>query len=143
MQLEPGLEEGLEGLETFSHIFLVYHLHRAKPGPLRVRPFLAETLKGVFGCRYPHRPNALGLSLVRLVAVHGRQVVFAGADMLDGSPLLDIKPYVPNFDRPETAWGGWTERVERLRARRIGCRQVVQDAQPEFQGIFLPHAPLC
>ncbi len=143
VQLEPGLEEGLEGLETFSHIFLVYHLHRAKPGPLRVRPFLAETLKGVFGCRYPHRPNALGLSLVRLVAVHGRQVVFAGADMLDGSPLLDIKPYVPNFDRPETAWGGWTERVERLRARRIGCRQVVQDAQPEFQGIFLPHAPLC
>jgi hypothetical protein len=65
-------------------------------------------LKGVFGCRYPHRPNALGLSLVRLVAVKGNRVVFAGADTLDGSLLLDIKPYFPNADRPESAWGGLT-----------------------------------
>jgi tRNA (adenine37-N6)-methyltransferase len=143
VELEPGLAEGLDGLETFSHAFLVYHLHRASPGPLRVKPFLAETLKGVFGCRHPQRPNALGLSLVRLVAVHGDRVVFAGADMLDGSPLLDIKPYFPNADRPETAWGGWTEHVERQRARRIGSRHLGPEVRSEPWGLFLPRAPLC
>jgi tRNA-Thr(GGU) m(6)t(6)A37 methyltransferase TsaA len=141
--LDSDLAEGLEGLETFSHAFLLYHLHRAHPGPLKVKPFLATTLKGVFGCRYPHRPNALGLSLVRLVAVKGNRVVFAGADMLDGSPLLDIKPYFPNADRPESAWGGWTEHVERQKARRIGCRLEEPDARLDAQGLFLPPMPLC
>jgi len=141
--LDPDLAEGLEGLETFSHAFLLYHLHRAQPGPLKVKPFLATTLKGVFGCRHPRRPNALGLSLVRLVAVKGNRVVFAGADMLDGSPLLDIKPYFPDADRPDAAWGGWTEHVERWKARRIGCRQADPEVQPDPWGRFLPHAPLC
>lgn len=126
VHLDPEFAEGLDGLEGFSHIFLIYHLHRAEPGSLTVKPYLTEERKGVFACRFPHRPNALGLSLVRLLAVEGTRVRFEGADMLDDSPLLDIKPYFPQADRPDTAWGGWTERLDPAAARRIGSRK----AQP-------------
>ena len=127
IHLDPAYAEGLEGLEAFSHVFLIYHLHRAEPGPLRVKPFLLDESKGIFACRYPHRPNALGLSLVRLVAIKGSTVVFEGADMLDGTPLLDIKPYYPQADRPDSAWGGWTEQLDPVEARRIGSRQAAGD----------------
>ena len=127
IHLDPAYAEGLEGLDAFSHVFLIYRLHRAEPGPLRVKPFLLDELKGVFACRYPHRPNALGLSLVRILAIQGSTVVFEGADMLDGTPLLDIKPYYPKADRPDAAWGGWTEQLDPEEARRIGSRQTAGD----------------
>lgn len=127
-QLLPGLEAGLQGLETFSHVWLVYHLHQAGAEGLVVKPYLSEVPKGVFACRYPHRPNAIGLSLVRLLGIEGSRVVFTGADMLDGTPLLDIKPYFPNADQPENAWGGWTEALDREEARRIGTRRVAADS---------------
>ena len=121
--LDPAYGEGLEGLAAFSHVFLIYHLHKAEPGPLRVKPFLVDELKGIFACRYPHRPNRLGMSLVKLLAVEGNRVFFEGADMLDGTPLLDIKPYYPKADCPDAAWGGWTEQLEVDTARRLGSRQ--------------------
>jgi len=127
IHLAPAYAEGLEGLDAFSHAFLIYHLHCAEPGPLRVKPFLLDELKGIFACRYPHRPNALGLSLVRLVAIEGLRVIFEGADMLDGTPLLDIKPFYPKADRPDAAWGGWTEQLDPAEARRIGSRQAAGD----------------
>ncbi|MBK8793802.1 MAG: tRNA (N6-threonylcarbamoyladenosine(37)-N6)-methyltransferase TrmO [Holophaga sp.] len=133
IHLDPAFAEGLEGLEAFSHAFLIYHLHCAEPGPLRVKPFLLDEVKGVFACRYPHRPNSLGLSLVQLVAINGTTVVFEGADMLDGTPLLDIKPYYPKADRPEAAWGGWTEQLDPEEARRIGSRQMGVPLHPEDQ----------
>jgi tRNA-Thr(GGU) m(6)t(6)A37 methyltransferase TsaA len=123
VHLDPAYAAGLEGLEAFSHIFLIYHLHQAQLGPLVVKPYLSEVPKGVFACRYPHRPNALGMSLVRLVGIDGTRIAFEGADMLDGTPLLDIKPYYPNADHPEAAWGGWTEHLDPEETQRIGSRQ--------------------
>lgn len=138
IQLDPAFEAGLEGLEAFSHAFLIYHLHLAVPGPLRVKPFLLDEFKGVFACRYPHRPNALGLSLVRIVAIEGATVVFEGADMLDGTPLLDIKPYYPKADHPNTAWGGWTDQLDPEAARRIGSRLTGSPAQNATQASSRP-----
>lgn len=123
VHLDPALSEGLQGLEDFSHAWLIYHLHRASPEGLVVKPFLSPDPKGVFACRYPHRPNSLGMSLVRILRVEGARVVFVGADMLDGTPLLDLKPYFPKADQPESAWGGWTEAVDPDMARCIGTRQ--------------------
>lgn len=121
--LDPALAEGIQGLEDFSHAWLIYHLHQAHPAGLVVKPFMSKVAKGVFACRYPHRPNAIGISLVRILRVEGGRVAFLGADMLDGTPLLDLKPYFPASDRPETAWGGWTEAIGNEEARRIGRRE--------------------
>lgn len=137
IHLDPAYAEGLEGLDAFSHAFLIYHLHHAEPGPLRVTPFLLNEVKGVFACRYPHRPNSLGLSLVRLIAINGTTVIFEGADMLDNTPLLDIKPYYPKADCPDAAWGGWTEQLDPEKARRIGSRQTELSTRSEKQPLDL------
>ena len=100
---------GLQDLEGFSHIFLVYVLHQVEGYALQVIPFLDDQAHGVFATRYPARPNALGLSVVRLLARRANELEIEGVDMLDGTPLLDIKPYVPEFDvRPATRVG-WYE----------------------------------
>lgn len=123
VHLDPSLAPGLQGLEEFSHAWLIYHLHRAHVEGLVVKPFMSEVPKGIFACRYPHRPNALGMTLVRILRVEGPRVIFLGADMLDGTPLLDLKPFFPMADLPVGARGGWTETVDPDCARRIGTRQ--------------------
>lgn len=115
---------GLEDLEGFSHLFLVYHLHRADPPRLRVVPFMDDRTRGVFATRHPARPNALGLSLVRLVGREGRWLEVEDLDMLDGTPLLDIKPYYPAFDAPEgEVRAGWLEAVPETLAEQRGRRE--------------------
>lgn len=121
--LDPALAEGLQGIEGFSHLHLIYHLHKVEAGPLVVTPFMVDEPKGVFACRYPARPNALGLSVVKLVEVKGCSLVVEDVDMLDGSPLLDIKPYYPKADVPDRVWGGWTEAVNPDEAERRGRGQ--------------------
>jgi len=123
IHLDGGLTEGLKGIHGFSHLHLVYLLHQAKPGPLVARPYLTDEPMGVFACRVAERPNTLGLSVVRLLAVEGNRLIIEDVDMLDGSPLLDIKPYYPKADRPEGAWGGWTEEVPPQDADHRGRRQ--------------------
>ena len=123
IQLDPALAEGLKGIEEFTHLHLIYHLHRVEPGPLVVTPFMLDEPKGIFACRYPVRPNALGLSVVRLVGVDGCSLMVEDVDMLDGTPILDIKPFYPKLDVPEHAWGGWTERVDADEAERRGTRR--------------------
>lgn len=123
VHLDPELASGLQGLEEFSHAWLIYHLHRAHAEGLVVKPFMSEVPKGIFACRYPHRPNCLGMTLVRILKVESTTVTFLGADMLDGTPLLDLKPYFPLADRPEDATGGWTENLDPSALRRIGTRQ--------------------
>jgi tRNA-Thr(GGU) m(6)t(6)A37 methyltransferase TsaA len=110
VELLPGYEAGLQGLDDFSHIILLYYFHHAEPGyELMVKPFLDDQPKGLFATRYPRRPNPIGLSVVRLVGREGRVLQVDGIDVLDGTPLLDIKPYVPPFDAfPEAAFG-WLE----------------------------------
>lgn len=118
----PEFEGGLRDLEGFSHIYLIYHLHRAGPSRLRVKPFLQEVERGVFATRAPSRPNAIGLSIVELVGREGNVLYLEGGDILDGTPLLDIKPCTAKFDRIETTRNGWQEEVDDGTARRKGRR---------------------
>jgi tRNA-Thr(GGU) m(6)t(6)A37 methyltransferase TsaA len=98
VEVLPEYAEGLADLEGFSHIFLLYHFHRSTGHRLKVVPFLDAEEHGVFATRAPSRPNALGLSLVGLISIEENLLSVEGVDILDGTPLLDIKPYVPEFD---------------------------------------------
>ena len=98
---------GLKDLNGFSHIILLYHFHRVTQAKLAVIPFLDDEPRGVFATRAPARPNPIGLSVVRLLAVEGNVVQIENVDIVDGTPLLDIKPYVPEFDRQEVVRTGW------------------------------------
>lgn len=116
VEVWPEFAAGLEGLDGFSHIILLYQFHRAAAVSLRVTPFLDSHPQGVFATRAPVRPNALGLSVVRLLAVDGTTLRVENVDMVDGSPLLDIKPYVPEFDVHAADRIGWLEQAkDRLR----------------------------
>lgn len=108
IEIYPEYSEGLEGIEEFSHIYLLYVFHLSQPNPsLKVKPFLDDQLHGVFATRYPSRPNPLGISVVNLVFRHDNILGFIGADMLDETPLLDVKPYIPEFDVFRTPKTGW------------------------------------
>lgn len=102
-------EDGLRDLDGFSHLFLLYHCHRSGEPSLTVEPFLDRQERGVFATRAPSRPNAIGLSVVALEKIEGNRLFVAGLDILDGTPLLDMKPYVPAFDRRESAACGWLD----------------------------------
>jgi tRNA-Thr(GGU) m(6)t(6)A37 methyltransferase TsaA len=108
--------EGLADLDGFSHIILLCHLHRAKPYRLKVVPYLDDRERGLFATRAPSRPNPIGLSVVRLRAVKGNLLEIEEVDLLDGTPVLDIKPHVAEFDLRETIRTGWLEAARR-RAR--------------------------
>jgi len=103
---------GLKDLETFSHVILIYHFHKKNKTALLVKPFLDEEERGIFATRAPVRPNAIGLSIVELVKIEGNKLYFENLDMLNGTPLLDIKPYVPEFDRPANPGSGWLSGVK-------------------------------
>jgi len=108
-ELEQSFTEGLEGLEAFSHILLIYYFHKSGTPKLRQKPFLDDKEHGIFAIRSPHRPNPIGISIVELVKVEGNRVYFNNADMLDETPLIDIKPFVPKFDNRPDATMGWLE----------------------------------
>ena len=114
----PEFAEGLKHLEGFSHVILIYHLHGAGKANLTVTPFLGSEPHGLFATRAPARPNAIGLSIVRLLKVEGNILHIANLDILDGTPLLDIKPYVPDFDAPLTSAHGLAG--GRARPRQVG-----------------------
>ena len=122
VELSPELEDGLRDLEGFSHVYLIYHMHRAGPPKLVVRPFLDDADRGVFATRAPCRPNPIGLSVVELVRREGRVLYVDGLDVLDGTPLLDIKPYAAKFDCIEGTRNGWQDAVDEKSARRRGRR---------------------
>jgi tRNA-Thr(GGU) m(6)t(6)A37 methyltransferase TsaA len=107
VEIFPEYSEGLADLEGFSHIILLYHFHLSKEFSLKVKPYLDEQLRGVFATRAPARPNAIGMSIVRLIKVEGEKLSIRDVDILDGTPLLDIKPYVPAFDFRNTDRIGW------------------------------------
>jgi tRNA-Thr(GGU) m(6)t(6)A37 methyltransferase TsaA len=107
--------EGLANVEGFSHLTLIYKFHKAKPAGLIVKPFLVDELKGVFATRSPRRPNGIGLTTVRLLGRNGNVLRVAGVDMFDGTPLLDLKPYVPHFDERTETRIGWLEAALRGR----------------------------
>jgi tRNA-Thr(GGU) m(6)t(6)A37 methyltransferase TsaA len=112
IELEPEFAPGLKDLDGFSHIILIYHLHRSQRVTLRVVPFLDSQAHGVFATRAPNRPNPIGLSVVKLTHVDNNILHVENLDVLDGTPLLDIKPYVPEFDTPPEFKLGWLEKVK-------------------------------
>ena len=115
----PGYAEGLKDIEGFSHIILLYHFHLSRGAALIVKPYMDSETHGVFAMRGPSRPNAIGVSVVNLVKVEGNTLHIQDVDIVDGTPLLDIKPYVPEFDIREAERIGWLEnRVHRLPASR-------------------------
>jgi tRNA-Thr(GGU) m(6)t(6)A37 methyltransferase TsaA len=107
VELVAEFAAGLRDLEGFSHIILLYHFHRAAEPRLIVTPFLDSEPHGVFATRAPSRPNAIGLSVVKLLSVAGNILQIENVDILDGTPLLDVKPYVPEFDHHQVQRTGW------------------------------------
>ena len=107
VEIFPHYSEGLKDLEGFSHIYLIYQFHQARAERLQVKPFMDTVSRGVFATRAPVRPNHIGLSVVKLVAIEGNRITVSGIDILDGTPLLDIKPYIEKFDHPGDSTSGW------------------------------------
>ena len=99
--------DALKSLDGFSHIILIYWFHRAKPPKMKMKPFLDTEEHGLFSIRAPSRPNPIGISTVRLLRLEGTRLDIEGVDILDGTPLLDIKPFVPEFDNRLQATSGW------------------------------------
>ncbi len=102
--------EGLKDIDGFSHVILVYHFHLSKKSSLRVKPFMDDQTHGVFSTRAPNRPNPIGISVVQLVKIEGNILQVKDLDIVDGTPLLDIKPYVPEFDIRDAKKKGWLEK---------------------------------
>jgi tRNA-Thr(GGU) m(6)t(6)A37 methyltransferase TsaA len=119
----PVYADGLRDLEGFSHIYLVYHMHRAGVAGLTVKPYLQDVERGVFATRAPGRPNPIGLSIVRLVRREENVLHLDDVDILDGTPLLDIKPYTTRFDRMENVRNGWQDEVDSATAWERGRRE--------------------
>jgi tRNA-Thr(GGU) m(6)t(6)A37 methyltransferase TsaA len=112
VEVAAEYRDGLQDLDGFSHVILVYHLHRSRGFALRVVPYLDDRPRGLFATRAPARPNPIGLSVVPLERIEGGTLYVRNVDVLDGTPLLDLKPYVPDFDGPADVRIGWLERVK-------------------------------
>lgn len=110
---------GLFDLEGFSHITLLYHLHKVMDYSLKVIPFIDNKSHGIFATRAPTRPNAIGLSTVRLLKIKNNILYIEDVDMLDGTPLLDIKPFYPKYDNRENVKYGWLEAMENVDINKV------------------------
>ncbi len=109
IEIFPEFADGLKDLEGFSHIWVIFVFHKSEGYDLHVKPYLDEEARGVFACRAPRRPNPIGMSLVKLENISDNILNIKGLDMLDGSPVLDIKPYVGDFDEFSDVRIGWLE----------------------------------
>jgi tRNA-Thr(GGU) m(6)t(6)A37 methyltransferase TsaA len=107
VEVYPEYSDGLKDVEGFSHLILIYHFHKAEGYQLITKPFLDKEKRGIFSIRYFTRPNPIGISIVRLLKMNGSVLEVGEIDMLDETPLLDIKPYVPQFDIKENVRNGW------------------------------------
>ena len=107
VEIYAEFESGLKDIQNFSHIYLLYVFHRSKGFKLHVLPFLDNQEHGVFATRYPKRPNQIGISIVKLLEQKKNLLIIKGVDVLDGTPLLDIKPYIPDFDINTNVDTGW------------------------------------
>ena len=115
VEIFPSFREGLRDLEGFSHLILLYHMHRIQPAGLLVKPFLGNDRHGVFATRSPGRPNPIGFSVVRLLSVEDGELRITDVDILDQTPVLDIKPYVGEFDiRPVERIGWFADNLFKL-----------------------------
>ena len=109
VEVFPEYAGGLKDVEGFSHIILIYHFHLSKRASLKVKPYMDNEVRGIFAMRGPSRPNPIGLSIVRIIRIEQNILHIQDVDIVDGTPLLDIKPYVPEFDIREVERTGWLE----------------------------------
>ena len=131
IELDSQFKNGLKDLAAFSHLILLTHLHRVTSYSLEVVPFLDDRPHGIFATRSPRRPNPIGVSIVRLVGIADCTLHIEEVDVVDGTPLLDLKPYVPALDNRVTAQIGWfAERLDRLQTVRADNR-FHDEAEPE------------
>jgi len=121
IKLKPDYVAGLKDLIGFSHITLIYHFHKINGYELEVIPFMDTISHGIFATKSPKRPNAIGTSTVKLIGIEGDTIHIEQVDMLDGTPLIDIKPFYPRYDNRENVKIGWLEKnkdmpLEKLRS---------------------------
>ncbi|MBU1138246.1 MAG: tRNA (N6-threonylcarbamoyladenosine(37)-N6)-methyltransferase TrmO, partial [Proteobacteria bacterium] len=109
VEVFEAFAEGLKDIDGFSHLILLYHFHQSRGYNLQVVPFMDSCTRGLFATRAPRRPNPIGFSIVRLLKVEGRYLQVDNIDVLNDTPLIDIKPYVPVFDAQEQVRSGWLE----------------------------------
>jgi tRNA-Thr(GGU) m(6)t(6)A37 methyltransferase TsaA len=123
IHIYPEFIDGLKDIDGFSHIILFYIFHKTAVMKLRARPYMDSVIRGIFSIRSPHRPNRIGMTIVQLLTVDDGVLKISGVDMVDGTPLVDIKPYNPRFDgidQNEPIRTGWMEKpVEKDGNRRI------------------------
>lgn len=111
VEIFPNYQKGLKDLDGFSHIILIYYFHKSTGYSLLCRPFLDDVERGLFATRAPRRPNPIGLSVVRLKEINDNILRVSSLDILDETPLLDIKPYIPRFDSPKAQNVGWFKKA--------------------------------
>jgi tRNA-Thr(GGU) m(6)t(6)A37 methyltransferase TsaA len=115
--------DGIRDLDGFSHIYLIYHLHLSHSFKLRIIPFLDNQQRGVFSTRAPNRPNPIGLSVVNLIKIESNIIEIANVDIVDGTPLLDIKPYVQEMNMVKQYRTGWLSKYSNeLKSKRSDKR---------------------
>jgi tRNA-Thr(GGU) m(6)t(6)A37 methyltransferase TsaA len=110
IELGEKYESGLKDLDQFSHAILLYYFHRSREERLQSSPFLEDDTHGIFAIRSPHRPNHIGLSIVKIKRIEGNKLYFSEVDVLDQTPVLDIKPYVAYFDHRQNVVCGWVDK---------------------------------
>lgn len=118
VEVFPKYNDGLKDLEGFSHVIMLYHFHQSKGFNLHVVPFMDSIPRGIFATRAPKRPNPIGLSVIKLQKIQGNILYVENVDILDGTPLLDIKPYVPDFDQQTEVRVGWLEEARKEVSKR-------------------------
>ena len=111
VELFPEYVDGLKDLDGFSHIYLFFYFDRSTQVKMRVKPYLDDDVRGVFATRAPHRPNKIGMSLVQLLEIRDNILEVEDVDILDGTPLLDIKPYIKRFDSRDDVRSGWQDDI--------------------------------
>jgi len=123
VEIFPEFVDGLKDLEGFSYLYLLYHFHKVRQSNLSVTPFLDREPRGIFATRAPSRPNPVGLSLVELVRLENNLIYVERLDVLNETPLLDIKPYVPEFEHTHNVRVGWLEQVKsQVRTQKSDAR---------------------
>jgi len=110
VELKREYVKGLKDLDKFSHAILLYYFHKSKRETIQGKPFLEKDIHGIFAIRSPHRPNHIGFSVVKIKAIKENKLYFSEVDMIDNTPLLDIKPYVKYFDSREDVVSGWLDK---------------------------------
>jgi len=124
IELMDEYVKGLKSLDQFSHAIIIYYFHRSNREEIEGYPFLEQNRHGIFAIRSPHRPNHIGFSIVKIKRIEGNDLYFTEVDVLDGTPLLDIKPYVKYFDGREDAVSGWLD--EHFRNGNIPDKTIIK-----------------